>query len=310
MESIPCIFGHGFSENTVIEENGFQGRRCPICGLIYVSPRPDPKEVVELYQQDKAHLSAEHHLSFNPAADLAARTHFHAIYNSNSVSRKPLSILEIGCGGGRFLQIARENGHEVFGIELNVNQARHVQEKLGIPCEITPFSPQSFGDKKFDIIFHCDVTSHFPDPIRDFTVMREKLNPHGQLVFETGNGADIHPRFYKYIPAWQFPDHLFFFGEASLRELLQRAGFSRSHFVSWSILPQLALIRVLGRNKVRKPASRKISETSRGEQNGISKKKRLVKTAFAHTMHFARFTLGSFSSNPRVPRTMLVWAMK
>jgi SAM-dependent methyltransferase len=310
MESIPCIFGHGYSDDVVIEENGFQGRRCPGCGLIFISPRPDPREVLELYHQDEAHLSAEHHHGYNPSADLDARTHFHAIYNSNSVSRKPLSILEIGCGDGRFLQVARENGHAVFGVELNPHQARHVQEKLGIPCETTPFSPHSFADKKFDIIFHSDVTNHLSDPIEDFTVMREKLNPHGQLVFETGNGADIHPRYYKYIPGWKFPDQRFLFGEASLRELLQRAGFNRSHFVSWSILPQLALIRALRRNKTRTPGSRPTSGTSQAEQTHLLKKRRLLQLASAHTMHFARFTLGSFSSDPQVPRTMLVWAMK
>lgn len=315
MQTIPCIFGHGFSEDVVIEENGFQGRRCPTCRTIFISPRPEPEEVFDLYHHDKAHLPAHHHIGFNPAAELAARAHIDAIYNSgrnyHSKGEKPLSILEIGCGGGRFLQLAKERGLDPYGVELNPHQAQYVNEQLGIPCETKPFTRTSFGDRLFDIIFHCDVTSHLQDPVGDFTAMREKLTPHGQLVFETGNGADIDPRYYKYFSAWQYPDHLFFFGENSIRELLKRAGFSKVHIISWSILPQLRLIKLLTRGGGRRKTGANSSNHDKVHAPGtIGRKQRIVKTLLARTMHFARFTVGALSSDPSVPRTMLVWAMK
>ena len=309
METISCIFGHGFSEDVVIEENGFQGRRCPVCKTIYVSPRPEPREIFDLYHHDRAHLSAAHHIRYNPAADLAAKAHFDAIYNQHpyyhSKGEQPLSFLEIGCGGGHLLKLAKGAGLDTFGVELNPAQAGYIESELRIPCETKPFSRSTFGDRKFDIIFHCDVTSHLHDPLGDFMAMRDKLQQHGQLIFETGNGADIDSRYYKYFNCWQYPDHLFFFGEQSIRELLQRAGFSRVHIISWSILPELMFNRFLkpgGRRKIT------TAEPMNGNTSTVpprqSGKARLVKLATARLMHFFRFTLGALSSDTRVPWTL------
>jgi hypothetical protein len=46
---------------------------------------------------------------------------------------------------------------------------------------------------------------------------------------ETGNFADVSPRFYPLIrrtERFQLPDHLFFFGERSLHLLLEQTGFT------------------------------------------------------------------------------------
>jgi SAM-dependent methyltransferase len=314
METVPCIFGHGFSDDVAIEENGFEGRRCPACGLIYISPRPEPSEVLNLYYHDRAHLAATNHLRLNPAAELAAAAHFGAIYNTDryyhAIGEEPLSILEIGCGGGHLLKRAKAAGLEAFGVELNPRQAEFIRNELGIACDTKPFSRNTFGQRKFDIIFHCDVTSHLHDPIGDFTIMREKLKPYGQLVFETGNGADIDPRYYKYFNCWQYPDHLFFFGEASIRELLRRAGFSRVQIVSWSILPELVFTRLLKREKRRRVDAALSTAAPDTAPVASSKRSKMIKLIVARIMHAVRFNIGALSSNRSVPRTMLIWAMK
>jgi SAM-dependent methyltransferase len=312
MENIDCIFGHGPSNQVVIEENGFQGRRCPVCSLIYISPRPERSEVLDLYHHDKAFLPATHHLQFNPAAELAAKKHFHAITDQNPTGRIPknarYSMLEIGCGGGHLLKLAKDHGFDVYGVELNPYQAEHVRSDLGIPCETVPFSRESFGNRRFDIIFHCDVTSHLSDPIGDFSAMYDKLNDTGQIIFETGNGADIDPRFYRYIQAWQYPDHLFFFGESSIRELLKRAGFKSAELRSWSILPQLAVSRAVHSRKSKpgpkSPANSSVSLTGR-----LNWKTKIKRVMAARVTHFIR-SLGALSSNSKAPRSMIVWATK
>ncbi len=40
MEYIQSIFCHRSSDQIVIEENGYKGRKCSQCGLIFISPRP------------------------------------------------------------------------------------------------------------------------------------------------------------------------------------------------------------------------------------------------------------------------------
>jgi len=69
-------------------------------------------------------------------------------------------MLEIAEGGGYFLDEAREEGFEVYGIELNSIQADFIKTKLGIPCEKPLLDIPFFDGKRFDIIYHCDVISH------------------------------------------------------------------------------------------------------------------------------------------------------
>ena len=49
MEDIDCIFCRGRSEHVVVRENGFVGRKCMACELIYISPRPSAEEMLLYY---------------------------------------------------------------------------------------------------------------------------------------------------------------------------------------------------------------------------------------------------------------------
>lgn len=162
METIGCIFCKNKENDAriVIEENGFLGRKCPHCGLIYISPRPTPAEIVNLYQRDQAHASAESHLR----ADFTKRLHAGHSLSILERYKKQGHLLEIGAGAGYFLDEARKAGFDVYGIELNPTQTDFINRKLDIPCETTTLTG-SYDNKIFDIIYHCDVISHFYDPI-------------------------------------------------------------------------------------------------------------------------------------------------
>jgi SAM-dependent methyltransferase len=308
LEQIPCIFGHGFNEEVAIEENGYKGRRCKTCCLIYISPRPVRGEVIDLYAQGEAYSPVDYVIGPNPTASLAAKhhvAHLKKVMPPLGPTGKPRSILEIGCGGGHFLSEAKKAGYEVFGLELNPQQASHIEKKLGVPCETKPLSPSTFGNRKFDIIFHVDVTSHFADPFTDFQIMHEKLTANGCLCFETGNGADIDPKYYHYFAVFQYPDHLFFFGQKTIRELLSRVGFTDIQIKSWSILPQLSLIKLI-RHRLPEKSTNQVAKAA----PKTSKGKAFLKVALAYCNHFVRYKLGAFVSTAKTPATLLITAWK
>ena len=154
-------------------------------------------------------------------------------------------MLEIGAGAGYFLQEARKNGFDVFGIELNDILAKFIIENLGIPCEASPLSDSTFDGKLFDIIYHCDVISHFYDPLLEFEKMNRKLKKGGFVVFETGNLGDIEEKYFKYFVKFQYPDHLFFFSVNNLYELLLQTGFETISIYRFSILPELIINKIM-----------------------------------------------------------------
>jgi len=206
MEDISCIFCGKPSDDVAITENGYTGRKCQECNLIFISPRPSAAEITHLYTAEHAVLYADAQFHFERFSRMLAASTLAKIRNY----KKGGSLLELGPGGGSFLLEARNCGYEPYGIELNPIEARWINEKLRIPCENVALNEGSFGGKRFDIIYHKDVLSHLHDPIGAFADMNRTLKKNGLLVFETGNIADVEKKHYRFIYQFLYPDHLFF----------------------------------------------------------------------------------------------------
>ena len=241
MAEAECIFCNTKSPQIVIEEGDFQCRKCPSCDLIYISNRPSLEEIEKLYNKDWAKRSADASISGFFGRRLHARHHLKIIKKF----LKDGSLLEIGPGEGSFLYEARNEGFEVHGIELNHTQADFIRNRLNISCEESPLEASSLDSKKFDMIYHRDVISHFYDPIAEFQKMNERLRDNGFLIFETGNLGDVEKKYFKLFTSFQLPDHLFFFSEKNLRELLRRTGFEFVKIYRFSKLPLLWIMRSL-----------------------------------------------------------------
>jgi 2-polyprenyl-3-methyl-5-hydroxy-6-metoxy-1,4-benzoquinol methylase len=240
---IQCIFCGIPSDEIVIRENGYVGRRCPRCLLIYVSPRPSMESIANLYGHDEAHVPAAAHIAAAGSKRKQARHHLQLI---RRWVRKG-TLLEIGAGAGYFLDEARQRGFIPYAIEFNGEQASFIESNLGIPCATSSLSDGAFGDQRFDAIYHCDVLSHFYDPFEELRTAHSRLSEGGHLVFETGDLGDI--RHCSKFERFQYPDHLFFFTRDNLRALLALSGFELVAEFRWSIVPQLALTRTVRRAK-------------------------------------------------------------
>lgn len=304
MEDIKCIFCNTGSDQIVIEENGYKGRKCPKCGLIFISPRPTFAEILNLYGHDQAHISAESHISG------AFIKRIYAKHNLRIIKKfiKNGSMLEIGAGAGYFLDEARKEGFEVYGIEFNNIQADLIRSKLEIPCEESPLDVSLFDGKKFDIIYHCDVISHFYDPISEFQKINDKLKKNGIVVFETGNFGDMKEEYYRFVTEFQYPDHLFFFSENNLKELLGRTGFEFIKIYRYSILPELVISNMLERvrHNITGVSS---SNFSNSNISGFSVKQ-LIKNAYHYFIYLISYKIGYVMPKKGRPQTVIVIACK
>ena len=208
-EKLACILCGSDNNPVVIKENNYTGKKCESCPIIYVSPRPKKEEVINIYGHDDAYIPAHAHV------ESAGPKRQHARYMLTLITQhcQHGKILEIGAGAGYFLDEARIRGFDPYAIELNPAQAQFIEQTLHIPCERASLSSNSWAEHQFDLIYHCDVISHLHDPIAELGIMYDKLVPGGYLVFETGNLADVDPAYFPLIPAFQYPDHLFFFGK-------------------------------------------------------------------------------------------------
>ena len=308
----------------MIKENGYIGRQCRRCGLIFISPRPSPDEVLNLYGHDCAQISAYSHISAKLPKQLCAR---HTLRLLTPFVRGGV-LLEIGAGSGFFLNEARNNGFEPYAIELNPIQAGFIRKELAIPCEESPLADSPFENMQFDVVYHCDVLSHFADPISEFNRINARLKQDGWLVFETGNLGEVSRSYMRLIQRFQYPDHLFFFSTDNLRDLLHRTGFELVKMYRYSIVLQLMATKaretvvqaVKGRGFRYAHGDKAISQGEREEGRSTSIRRPSThlhanarpfrQRAWDYLNYLLRYKIGRVAPKSRRPQTVIVIARK
>lgn len=212
----------------VARENGFTLLQCG-CGAMFLDHPPPPGYVDPAYDP---------HPEDYYALPARLRLRFVARHAQGGV------LLEVGCGRGGFLTAARRRGYDVAGVEVDPGRARAAAARLGAEIECARVEDSRRPDGSCDVVFHCDLLSHFPDPLAALERMRRMLRPKGRMVFEVGLVGSGPPEWYK--GPLQLPHHRWFFDEPALRRLLRSAGFEIVALQRFGLTPVTVLSRLAG----------------------------------------------------------------
>ena len=142
-------------------------------------------------------------------------------------SPKGSKVLDIGCGDAAFLELARNCGWEVVGVDPDpravvVAQARGLDVRQG---GVEIFNEQA---EVFDIITLNNVVEHLHDPGAVLGACHRLLKPGGHIWLDTPNIDSPGHRFFG--ANWrglETPRHLVLFNHTSLVRLLMNAGFQK-----------------------------------------------------------------------------------
>jgi len=103
----------------------------------------------------------------------------------NELNQK--TILEAGCGAGRFTEILLEKDSLVTAVDLSVavlanysNNGQNVNLRI-IRASITDLP---FDEEQFDIVFCPGVVQHTPNPTKSIFELYRQVKPGGWLVFD------------------------------------------------------------------------------------------------------------------------------
>ncbi len=213
-----------------MSESSFQLIKDEHGGFYRISPTPTVEKLRELYRH-------EYYLRDKPAyleKTEAELDHWHRIWRIrldamahalNGQGR----LLDIGAGGGFFLDLARELGWEVAGIEPSLQSVAYAKKRFSLDL----FSgyledyPQNGGG--FNGIHLALVLEHVRDPVQFLESALKLLNRWGVLWVEVPNDFNLlqeiivsvlqKPRW------WVVPEHhLNYFDFESLSALLHSLG--------------------------------------------------------------------------------------
>lgn len=135
------------------------------------------------------------------------------------------SVLDIGCGSGSFLALAKTVAARVAGVEPD-KQWRPRYEALNLDV-VSNLSDLRVGDI-FDTICMFHVLEHIPDPLPFLRHMKNFLAPDGRVIIEVPSAQDALLTLYEN-PAFSeftyWSPHLFLHTPETLEKLLLLAGY-------------------------------------------------------------------------------------
>jgi 2-polyprenyl-3-methyl-5-hydroxy-6-metoxy-1,4-benzoquinol methylase len=134
-------------------------------------------------------------------------------------------LLDVGCGEGQFLYLAKQIGFEVTGVDFNSLSLEAARRVFGI-TSLYQSSLEDFAAdpsrELYDVITMLEVLEHTANPFRTVRTVVKLLKPGGLLLVSVPG----HERW----PLWFDPDtdrpphHLTLWTERSLSRILERGG--------------------------------------------------------------------------------------
>ncbi len=223
----------------------FQLMRCRSCDHVYLNPRPTPDSIGRYYPADYSpHASARNCAGEEPqpgpASPLVRRTRWipglRSVYYwlketcaevVPPVDAAEPRALELGCAGGRFLEILRRQGWQAEGLELAEAPVAEARRR-GFRVHQGAFRPGLYEAASFDAVFAWMVLEHLHDPPGALREIHRLLKPGGRVMLSVPNWGCWEPRVLgRYWYSLQLPTHLHQFTPRSLRRVLSDSGFEQ-----------------------------------------------------------------------------------
>lgn len=190
--------------------SGRQVVRCRGCGLVFYDPQP-------------SYFEREYPAETEERQTRLAHRRLTRIEMEIGVG----SLLDAGCGAGRFLAVARARGWKAAGLDVSPSAVQLAAKASGAPVyEGDLGRPLPPGQEPVDVVTMWDTLEHLTDPVAALTETPRWLRPGGLLVVQTQNVNSV-------TAAWmgrrweQFVEfHLYHFSPWALRSALERAGLA------------------------------------------------------------------------------------
>ena len=105
--------------------------------------------------------------------------------------QSPGTLLDVGCGTGLFLSVARRRGWDPFGIDECEEALAYARDQFGLEVWAGRFAEFATGGRYFDVVTGWDIIEHAREPLEFLQAMRDCLAPGGLLGISTPNQRSI-----------------------------------------------------------------------------------------------------------------------
>lgn len=190
--------------------------------MLETFPQPSLDKLPEYYKSEDyiSHTDAKRNLfekGYHFVKSISLKQKLKLI---SSVVEYDKNLLDIGCGTGDFLKIAKDHNWIVSGIEPN-SQARETANQKTDNSVFEVEQLLKFKAQSFDVITLWHVLEHLPNLEDHISVFKRLLKPSGTLIIAVPNYKSYDAKYYKnYWAAFDAPRHLWHFSKTSISKLV------------------------------------------------------------------------------------------
>jgi SAM-dependent methyltransferase len=188
---------------------------CKDCGVGVTAPEPTAS-IYHYIDSDRPEIISDTVKSSIRSDVLRMKAEYYKIFG-----KEPQSLLDIGCGNGLFLQVAKELGLKTHGIEPSTLMCKRAVEK-GVSvtqCGIAGYENYN----KFDLIVLNSVIEHLPNPQKDLKFLANRIGKDTVLCCQQAVYDGFVPRLLKSIwYGWSPEEHYWHFSSLSFERFIMQ----------------------------------------------------------------------------------------
>lgn len=216
-------------EDTLFNNKRFGYITCKSCKLVQVNPMPEAEDFATMYAMEYYGFEV-----------LKPSRLFDATLQEIKQLGDFKTVLDFGCGSGRFLVNAMDKGYDVMGVDYGQELIKNLGNAYPQARfqEIETFYTQP---DTFDVIFVSNVFEHLTNPVEIVNKLAQRLNPNGILVVDgpVENNFTLAGLFRNVLfgirkkmgkVVSHVPTHLFYSNAKNQRQFFEKSGLETISF--------------------------------------------------------------------------------
>jgi hypothetical protein len=186
--SCPCCDESVTSPHEAASIFGVAYNRCNECGHVFVGLQPAPSALLEVFAESEEHAATytdRKQIEFRLAEVIKPKVDWMLGVYRGQHGRDPRAVLDVGAGGGHFVEVCRRAGLKAEGYEVSKASRRFAQEAFGIELRSQDFLSEIDRPEEFDVVTFWGLLEYTPEPRRYLQAAYDWLGrAQGMLVVE------------------------------------------------------------------------------------------------------------------------------
>jgi 2-polyprenyl-3-methyl-5-hydroxy-6-metoxy-1,4-benzoquinol methylase len=204
-----------------VSNETFELYRDETLDLVFTHPQPEENSLPKYYESDDyiSHTDGKRSVfekAYHFVKGIALKNKLDLI---NSLQDSKGKLLDIGSGTGEFLNVAKEDGWEIIGVEPS-SKAKAIAIKKGVSFID---NTNLLEDQSFDVITMWHVLEHVPNIENQIKELKRLLKPNGTILIAVPNFNSFDAKYYDvFWAAYDVPRHLWHFSKTAIKALFQK----------------------------------------------------------------------------------------